>query len=129
MLRVPGGLKALTTNRRSASYNRHRIHWTHRRVSLVYFCLNIFIFLLLALFFNAAVCAPARHLFIYCSMVGVLRSRLLRLCVYLHQKMKLLSFLFELHLHTSNGEDGWKEKLILQCARVVHADAKFSMRD
>lgn len=34
----------------------------------------------------------------------------------LHQKMKLFSFFFELHLHKYGG---WKEKLILQCARVV----------
>lgn len=34
----------------------------------------------------------------------------------LHQKMKLFSFPFELHLHKYGG---WKEKLILQCARVL----------
>lgn len=40
-----GRAKALTLD--EASNNRHRIHWTHRRMCLVYFRLNIFIFLCL----------------------------------------------------------------------------------
>lgn len=89
------------------SNNRHRFHWTHRRVCLVYFRLNVFIYLL-ALFFNAAV-SLLTGTFFYLLQYGLRFA----FSYILQQKMKLFSFLFELHLHKYGG---WKENL---CACTV----------
>lgn len=115
-----GRAKALTLD--EASNNRHRIHWTHRRMCLVYFRLNIFIFLCLH-----SSSMPPRFtllpgtffLLIYCSMVGVLRSR--PMCIFCTRKWNYFPF-FSSFTYTSTA-DGRKN---LFCnVRVYYADAKF----